>query len=610
MAFRRSLVSIGCSVEERYFPSFIRARSGRHELRHLPTLFCRSLTSAKRSVFFAKKKKKSLLPSNDNAVTNRSLRLFSASSSPDHHLHNDNDNPVVLNFQSAEVAYGQRSTKELLRAAISFRLCQVQFLVRHSERLLQWSRRVLGDTLTDALLQATLYGHFCAGEDQARIQPKIRQMEQAGIGSILDYVAEGNGDDDGSGSSSMEKLTETVQRENSPFARMYEYTDEASCDRHRDTFRACIRDVADLQADGYAAVKVSGLVNPTLLARMSRAILETQNLFAKFDTNGDGLISRDEFEQGYKIFFQDDTFCMEEMLESMQIEKYGGQIDYVSWSMLLRPQDLPKIVAGCRSIGPLSYATPSEEELKMMERLYERMHSLGREAAKYGTRLLVDAEQALFQPAIDNVVLDLQRDYNDPSKTSHPIVYNTYQCYLKDSGERLRTDILRATRLNFHFGAKLVRGAYMEGERALAAKLDYRSPIHNTKKDTDASYDDNVRFVLEESKKSANRRIELMLASHNQDSILKAISLMEKLHIDRNDPTVCFAQLYGMMDNLTYGLGKQGYRVFKYVPYGEVKLAMPYLIRRAKENSSITSGAARELQMIKSELKRRFFRAS
>lgn len=145
----------------------------------------------------------------------------------------------------------------------------------------------------------------------------------------------------------------------------------------------------------------------------------------------------------------------------------------------------------------------------------------------------------------------------------------------------------------------------MEGERALAEALGYESPIHDTIEDTHACYNDSVEFLLRESVTSEDRKIELMLASHNQGSIEKAIQVMDELEIDPQASTICFAQLYGMTDNLTYNLGQNGFRAYKYVPYGEVGEVMPYLVRRAKENSAITGGAAKELQMIRAELKRR-----
>mmetsp|Transcript_26166 Transcript_26166/g.40254 ORF Transcript_26166/g.40254 Transcript_26166/m.40254 type:complete len:580 (+) Transcript_26166:76-1815(+) len=510
-----------------------------------------------------------------------------------------NKNPVP-DFHDSKAAYETKGTIELLRASICFNLCKIPIVVNNSEGLLRLSRKVLGGTITDGVLKASLYGHFCAGEDQKRIQPVLKRLDSAGVGSILDYAAESDGEpsparvDKG-------KLAPHALRK----VREYDYESEAQCDRHVETFKACINDVASLGGkDGYAAIKVTALGNPKLLARMSQAITEAKRLFEKFDDNMDGSVSREEFETAYNLFFNDGDASLKDIFE--EFDPNGtGNVDYISWSMCLTPKDLPLITKQCRDIGPLALATPTEEEVELIEAMYERGRELGTEAAKVGTRLLIDAEQVRFQPAIDNLVLDLQQTFNAKGESDKPIIYNTYQCYLKDAMERLTTDVQRADRFDYHFGAKLVRGAYMESERALAMANGLVSPIHETIQDTHACYNDAVEFLVEHSTKTDNQ-IELMVASHNQESIERAIDVMNKYGIDRQSSIVCFAQLYGMTDNLSFNLGRHGYRAYKYVPYGEVHEVMPYLLRRARENSAIVGGAAAEATMIGNELKRRF----
>jgi proline dehydrogenase len=223
-------------------------------------------------------------------------------------------------------------------------------------------------------------------------------------------------------------------------------------------------------------------------------------------------------------------------------------------------------------------ASPTEEEVELIEKMYARGHALAKEAAACGTRLLIDAEQARFQPAIDSLVLELQRTYNSKSVSDYPIIYNTYQCYLKDVPERLAMDVERSERFDYHFGAKMVRGAYMESERALAETLGNPSPIHDTIEDTHNCYNNAVDFLLEHAVKS-DKQVELMVASHNQGSIEKAIESMNKHGIDRRGPTISFGQLFGMSDNLTFNLGKHGYRAYKYVPYGEVKMVVSAFLK-------------------------------
>jgi proline dehydrogenase len=177
--------------------------------------------------------------------------------------------------------------------------------VQYAEDLLLLSRYVIGNRATDAILKATLYGHFCAGEDQKRIEPVLKRLDSVGVGSILDYAAEA---DDNASSNKKESqpgnrvnhMERATARALQNSAREYSYEDEEQCDKHVEVFKKCIHDAASLSKDGFAAVKVTALGNPKLLSRMSQAIVETKKLFQKFDTNLDGYVSREEFEVAHK----------------------------------------------------------------------------------------------------------------------------------------------------------------------------------------------------------------------------------------------------------------------------------------------------------------------
>jgi proline dehydrogenase len=502
---------------------------------------------------------------------------------------------VIPDFDDSQATFESKSTKALLRATLVYTLCRIQPIVDNSEPLLKLTRRVLGNKITDAILKATLYGHFCAGEDERRLQPVIEELRRNGIGGILDYAAE----------SDIEPTPQNLQPVPGFIqpARVYDYESEAACDHHVEIFRSCIRSVANVSPDGFAAIKVTALGNPKLLERMSIAITESKNLFAKFDQNGNGFISREEFEKGYRHYFNDADERLPELFEILDPED-TGLVDYITWSKLLTPHDLPLITKSCRETGPLMQATPNEEEVELIEKMHARAHALAEEAFQCGTRLLIDAEHFRFQPAIDNLVLELQQTYNATDKSEIPIIFNTYQCYLKDNMERLVLDVERSERFNYHFACKLVRGAYMESERRRAEKKGYPSPIHDTIEDTHKSYDDAVAYLIQHSV-NTDKQVELMCATHNQASIEKAIAVMHECGIDRAAPTLHFAQLYGMSDNLTYNLGKSGFRAYKYVPYGKVSEVMPYLMRRAQENSAMMGNATGELAMLRSELFRR-----
>eukprot|EP00536_Pseudo-nitzschia_multiseries_P008640 jgi/Psemu1/257415/estExt_Genewise1Plus.C_2220037 len=517
----------------------------------------------------------------------------------------ENPNPIP-DFGDARSAYDTKSTPELIRAALCFRSCRIRWLVANAEGLLsRIGRTPVGGigttTLVHEALRATLYGQFCAGEDRERMLPVLETLERSGVGTILDYAAEES--DDGGGTTGDKSKSKREQE----YEYEYDRASEERCDRHLGNFLQCIRDAeASTTHHGYAAIKMTALGNPNLLARLSTAIAETKRLFAVFDTNGDGHIGREEFELAYNRLFVDGDVRIKEIFEEFDPQNTGF-IDYIAWSMMLSPEDLPQIVKKCQAAGKLFDACPTEVEIELLHAVYDRGRTLAEKAAESGVRLLIDAEQVRYQPTIDHLVLDLQRRFNNASHSDHPIVYHTYQCYLQDSLERLRTDVARSERFGYHFGAKLVRGAYLESERALAASRHLPDPIHPTIEATHECYDTAVDYLLQHSTESENgSNTEIMCATHNRASIVHAIESMNYYGIDRRASTLSFAQLYGMSDQLTFNLGKHGYRAYKYVPYGEVDEVVPYLLRRARENSAIVGGAATDLELIKAELARRF----
>ena len=210
---------------------------------------------------------------------------------------------------------------------------------------------------------------------------------------------------------------------------------------------------------------------------------------------------------------------------------------------------------------------------------------------------MVDAEQTYLQPAIDHPTLNLQRKYN---QSDQDVIYNTFQCYLKISSDRIDIDLERARREKFRFACKLVRGAYMVQERKRAVDLGHPDPIHGTIEDTHANYASQVKKLLENSHLAS-----FMVASHNEQSVKDTVQWMHDMNIDRRQGVVFFGQLLGMCDHVSYTLGREGYQVFKYVPYGPINEVLPYLIRRAQENSGLMTGATKEINLLRKEIGRR-----
>jgi proline dehydrogenase len=240
--------------------------------------------------------------------------------------------------------------------------------------------------------------------------------------------------------------------------------------------------------------------------------------------------------------------------------------------------------------------TLSVNEVAAYDRVRQRVNAICQSAHQAGVPVLVDAEETWIQDPIDTLAYDMMELYN----REQAIVFNTFQLYRTASLENFKKAYAVAESKNYFLGAKLVRGAYMEKERARAEAMGYPSPIHPDKEATDRAFNDALLFSIERL-----RHLAIMCGSHNEQSNRYLAELMQQHQVDPADRRVWFAQLYGMSDNISFNLAKSGYKVAKYVPYGPVRSVMPYLFRRAEENTSVAGQSSRELILLRRELKRR-----
>ena len=238
----------------------------------------------------------------------------------------------------------------------------------------------------------------------------------------------------------------------------------------------------------------------------------------------------------------------------------------------------------------------TDAEQDEWNRVVARFDTVCKLAKEKDVEVLIDGEESWMQDAADDLVEDMMRIYN----TENTIVYNTLQCYRWDRLDYLKALHKRAKESGFKVGMKIVRGAYMEKERNRAEEKGYQSPICENKKATDDIFNDSLIYILEHLKD-----ISVFIGTHNEASCYLAMELMEKYGIDKEDNNVWFGQLYGMSDHISYNLAAEGYNVAKYIPFGPVKDVMPYLIRRAEENTSVAGQTNRELSLLKTERKRR-----
>jgi proline dehydrogenase len=227
--------------------------------------------------------------------------------------------------------------------------------------------------------------------------------------------------------------------------------------------------------------------------------------------------------------------------------------------------------------------------------ILNRFHEICDKAKKYDVPILIDAEESWMQDAADNLVEELMEKYN----TEKAIVFNTLQMYRHDRMQYLKELHQRAHQKDFHIGLKIVRGAYMEKERDRAEEKGHPSPICENKQATDDNYNKAIDYMME------HKKMALFAGTHNEESSYILMDLAKQHKIEPNDERLWFGQLYGMSDHISFNLAKEGYNTAKYVPFGPVRDVMPYLIRRAEENTSVSGQTSRELNLIKEERKRR-----
>ena len=385
----------------------------------------------------------------------------------------------MISFENTKIAFANKSNHELRRANLLFRLIGNSVLTKIGTRL---TTLALAMKLPiKGLIRATVYDHFCGGEDILDCESRIQALAKFNIKTILDYSVEGKQDES--------------------------------------DFDLCL----------------------------GKAVSSIER--AKLDQNV--------------------PFC---------VIKLTGLI----------PFDLLEKVS--------AKATLSEEESMEFLKGRNRVDIIAQNAFNAGIPLMIDAEESWIQEAIDEIAHLMMTLYN----LERPIVYNTAQMYRHDRFLYIQNLYKQAEEGDFYVGLKIVRGAYMEKERARAQKKGYNSPIQPTKAATDVDYDKAIRFCVEKI-----NRISICAGTHNEKSSLLLTEIMKENQILENDQRIYFSQLLGMSDHISYNLSKVNFNVAKYVPYGPVIEVMPYLIRRAEENTSVAGQTSRELSLIQKELDRR-----
>lgn len=534
-----------------------------------------------------------------------------------------------LNFRNSEVAFKTKTTFELLRTWLVFKVCSIKFIVRHCDSLYAWSLKILGRRITHGIMRHAIFNHFCAGENADEIVGPMNRLRGNGVGGILDYAAEAKDETPPKAGKGVEGNGDI----GAPLsARKYTYQGEAVCEANAEIFREAIRAVRNTTPDGFAAIKLTGLGDPVLLERMSSCLVEMTELFRRLSAEGPAQEVRRQpyycidrsfnldlttFSEGWKRLFKvRDEQEVHDIFTKLDADG-DGVITFLEWSSSMPLSGINELCRSCIDQGPLYKAALNEEELQLYRNLINRVRGILDLAQELGVRVMVDAEWTDIQPAIDHVVVFLQRIYN---RNDRPVVFQTYQTYLKGMHNSVLQDLQRSKREGWYFGAKVVRGAYMVSEREKAKQRAVESPICETYQDTEANFHAAIDSILAHNTArdgssapcsasgvgpGENAEGEILIASHNQGSIEFTIKRMQELGKDRN--RVHFGQLLGMADHLTFTLGTTGYKAYKYVPYGPIEEVVPYLIRRTQENSTLlgSPGVQEERQMVTQEVRRR-----
>lgn len=547
---------------------------------------------------------------------------------------------IDLTFNDARQAFRSKSTWEILRAYLVFKLCSIDFIVQHNQRIMNITQKIMGKKLFEKCMEASFYGHFVAGADQISIQPKIKRLREFGVKAILDYSVEEDISEDEALKAEIESCTpvggdqpaaeeelekyhvheEFADRRLKSKDRTYFYKNETQCDRNMNIFLQSIEAVSGAtQGTGFAAIKITALGRPQLLMHLSEAIARVHRYVGAITGRKGHIVEQNakpedlirRLERASRL---DPT--VQSWLDNMTYDS-SGLIHILPWKGLVEAQKGMKetLQVPDMSTGKLQNLVPplTQQEEEMCKNMMNRLHTIFKVATKLDVRVMVDAEQTYFQPAISRLTMEMMRKYN----TEKAIVYNTYQCYLKKAYSYYTADLAQAKRQNFYFGAKLVRGAYMEQERERALAIGYDDPINPTLEDTAEMYhkciEEGMRKIKlgREDGGEANRqrpKITLMAATHNEETVKFVINKMKEHGIKRSDRAISFGQLYGMCDQVSFPLGQSGYSVYKYVPYGPVTEVLPYLSRRAQENRGFVAKTQKEIKLLRKELLRRMLK--
>ncbi|KAJ3251842.1 hypothetical protein HDU77_005626 [Chytriomyces hyalinus] len=469
--------------------------------------------------------------------------------------------------------YKDKSTAELLNSYTVFKLCEFPPLVSMTPTIIDIAEKTGTKFIMNYGVKKTFFKHFCGGETISEVLPTMTNFKRRNMGAILDLAMEAD----------MEADTEpTLAKAKETSSHILNLMKESV-------------DIAGETPGSFIAAKVTAYVPPGVLLRWTNTLRLVQERFDAVK-HSDGTTTVPELLKSLQTVFPQLTASQLDKLNNVSKLDWIAVSDHFTFANKgIRSGLLTTLPA---SVHQLMHPIQSANDFETLDAVVEDLHLLMKHAADKQVKVMVDAEQTYFQRAIDDVALELCRRFN---VNGNVVVFNTYQMYLKDGLHRLQIDLDRANRAGWTFGVKIVRGAYMVSERERATEMNYPDPINPTITDTHATYNAAIDHLLA----NLSKNLEFVVASHNKSSVAKTVAAMEKHGVSPSNKQISFAQLMGMQDGTSFALAENGYRCFKYVPYGPIDVTIPYLLRRAQENSSVLGGVGEDKQELVAELGRR-----
>ncbi|XP_065891512.1 proline dehydrogenase 1, mitochondrial-like isoform X2 [Dysidea avara] len=436
---------------------------------------------------------------------------------------------------------------------------------------------VLGQSLTQAILRASVFGQFGGKDTDKELRDKVELFARRKVGVAFAYTSEPFKDTE------LLKLSPEQQKE----------LMEAKCAKVFDHCLMTIDNAARYVNDGsrFVSMKVASIVDGKLLRRLTTLLNYSDEVFKSYSTtstsNGIPNISSSNM-----------SFKSQVLRETLTELSTKGYIDLVDWRNHFSAENVDQLhlllketLPGVERPAPLSH-----QEHQQVKVLLKRLSDMGERAATKNVRVLVDAEQTYYQPAISSLTVHyLMKNFNK----EQPTIYDTVQSYLKSSHQTMLFSHLSTERNNCIYAVKLVRGAYMDEEKRLATQHGYEDPVHDSKEETSDSYHKNMGYVLSQDGTF------LCVASHNSETVDIAKEWIAAHKISPQSGQVVFSQSMGMADYLSLTLGQEGYLVYKMFHHGKYRGVLPYLVRRGLENRGAMLRGVEEQEMLRKEIIRR-----